>query len=624
MQEITGTSNRILEIDLSKKSFKEYKVSEQDLKLYLGGKGLGLKLLYDRLEPRVDPLSEKNMIAVIPGVLMGTGAPCSGRFAAVTKSPLTGIMTSCSCGGPFGMALKTSGWDGIIISGKASSPVYLYIDSKGVEFKDAKNLWGLDTQKSQESISKEGAGILAIGPAGENLVRYANVASGHRFLGRGGMGAVMGSKNLKAVIAKGGEFKIVPAKKKKFDKTKAKATKYINRNQISAGTYREFGTNANVNLNNAGGILPVRNFTGGTHGEAHKISGESMAEKFKTSYSTCKPCTILCGHKGNIGGKMKQIPEYETIGLMGSNLEIFDPVAISEWNEICSLMGMDTISAGGTIAWAMEATEKGLFNSTLKFGSPDGVAEVLTDIAHMKGIGGDLGMGSRFCAKKYGGEDFAIHVKGMEMAAYDPRGSFGQGLSYAVANRGACHLATSAFALEVYLNLINPYSYRSKASLIKFQEDLVSAINSLQTCVFTQFPYELETPLMRFAPKAVLRLCMNLMAGIALRFVDISLWPELWSSITGYRLGMTAFLRAGERVQMLERLMNTEEGISRKDDILPSRFLTEHRKCDDRELFIPLDKMVNRYYFVRGLDGNGKPKKRVLKKLKINYAGTGE
>ena len=214
MQDITGTSNRILEVDLSKKSFTVYEVDKEDLRLYLGGKGLALKLLYDRMEPGIDPLGEDNMIAFHTGVLMGTGAPCSGRFAAVTKSPLTGIMTSCSCGGPFGMALKTSGWDGLIVQGKSNTPVYLYVDSKGVEFRDAKKLWGMDTQKAQEMLSKDSGGAVAIGPAGENLVRFANVASGHRFLGRGGMGAVMGSKNLKAISAKGGEFKIVPADQK--------------------------------------------------------------------------------------------------------------------------------------------------------------------------------------------------------------------------------------------------------------------------------------------------------------------------------------------------------------------------------------------------------------------------
>ncbi|HOP62396.1 MAG TPA: aldehyde ferredoxin oxidoreductase family protein [Spirochaetota bacterium] len=617
MQEITGTSNRILDVDLTAKSFSVYEVSGEDLRLYLGGKGLALKLLYDRMKPGVDPLGEDNMVAFHTGVLMGTGAPCSGRFAAVTKSPLTGIMTSCSCGGPFGMSLKTSGWDGLLIRGTAKSPVYLYIDSKGVEFRDAKKLWGMDTRKVQQALAKDPGEAIVIGPAGENLVRYANVASGHRFLGRGGMGAVFGSKKLKGIVAKGKEFKIVPVKKNKFDRTKKKATDYINRNDVSANGYRNFGTNANVNLNNAGGILPVRNFTGGTHGEAHKISGEEMAEKFKTTYSTCKPCTILCGHKGNIGGEVRQIPEYETIGLMGSNLEIFDPVKISDFNEICTLMGMDTITAGGTIAWAMEATERGLIKSGLKFGSDKGVIEILKEIAYMKGLGKDLARGSRYCSKKYGGEDFAIQVKGLEMAAYDPRGSFGQGLSYAVANRGACHLASTSFALEVYQDLIEAYSYRSKASLVKFQEDIMSAINGLQTCVFTAFPYQLETPLMKYSPRPVLKFMMNLMAGVAMRFVDISIWPELWSSVTGRRLGMTSFLRAGERAQVLERHMNCAEGISRKDDTLPARLLNEFRKCDSKQRPIPLEKMLNRYYLVRGFDKNGIPRERTLRKLKI-------
>ncbi len=559
MQEIIGTSNRVLEIDLTQKSFTVYDVNPVDTKLYIGGKGLALKMLYDRMKPGVDPLGEDNILAITTGVLMGTGAPCSGRFAAVTKSPLTGIMTSCSCGGAFGMALKTSGWDGILIKGKSPTPVYLYIDSKGVEFRDATSLWGLDTRKIQEAIEKDSNGVLAIGPAGENLVRFANVASGHRFLGRGGIGAVMGSKNLKAISAKGKEYKILPVQATKFDKAKKKATAYINRNDLSSGSYRNYGTNANVNLSNAGGILPVKNFTGGSHGEAHKISGEEMARRFNTSYSTCKPCTILCGHKGTINSEIRQIPEYETIGLLGSNLEIFDPVIISDWNEICSLMGMDTITAGGTLAWAMEATEYGFIKTNLKFGSTDGVSSMLEDIAHLKGLGKDLAMGTRYCSQKYGGENFAIHVKGMEMPAYDPRGSFGQGLGYAVANRGACHVASSVFALEVYMDLIEPYTYRSKASLVKFQEDLMSSINSLQTCIFTAFPYQLETPLLKFSPKFILKFMMTAMAGVAVRFIDISLWPEFWSSITGEKMGISAFLRAGERIQVLERLMNTNE-----------------------------------------------------------------
>jgi len=586
-------------------------------KKYLGGKGLGLKLLYARMEPGIDPLGEDNIIAFMMGVLIGTGAPCSGRFEAVTKSPLTGIMVTASCGGPFGMALKTSGWDGLIVKGKADAHTYLVIDSKGAQFKSAKSLWGKDTRQSQNLIEKDGSGAVVIGPAGENLVRFANICSGHRFLGRGGMGAVMGSKNLKAIAAKGTEFTIVPVRKKKFDKVKDKLTKYINNNFITSGLYRSFGTNANVNLSNAAGILPVRNFSGGSHGEAHKVSGEAMAEQFNTKYSTCKPCTILCGHKGTINGKERHLPEYETIGMMGPNLEVFDPAAVSDWNEICSLMGMDTITAGGTLAWAMEATEKGLIQTDLKFGSPQGVLKMLQDIAYTRGIGKDLSMGSREASKKYGGEDFAIQVKGMEMAAYDPRGCIGHGLSFAVANRGACHLSAALFILESYLGMASPYAKRWKHAMVKYFENLYSAGNSLHICQFTGFAVTLEPPLVKFTPVPILKQLIQNLAPVALSLMDLRTWSGLWSSATGIRMGMLKFKKIGERIHVLERYMNTREGISKKDDTLPGRLLNEGRKCDSKSRTVPLEKMLKKYYRTRGYDKNGIPKKRTLKRLGI-------
>ncbi len=617
MQEIVGTSNKILEVNLSTGDFAVGDITEKDRRLYLGGKGLGLKLLYDRLKPGVDPLGEDNIIAFMPGVLMGTGAPCSGRFEAMTKSPLTGIMVTASCGGPFGMALKTSGWDALIIRGQAKKPCYLYIDSKGAELRDAKKLWGKDTQQAQASVEKEGSGSVVIGPAGEHLVRFANLCSGHRFLGRGGMGAVFGSKNLKAVVAKGNEFKIVPAKKKKFDKARKTLNAYIARNSVTSGSYRNFGTNANVNLSNAAWILPVRNFTGGSHGEAHKISGEEIAANHDTKYHTCKPCSILCGHKGTFAGKVRSVPEYETTGLLGSNLEIFDPVAISDFNDTCTLMGMDTISAGGTIAWAMEATERGLIKSNLKFGSKEGVVQSLKDIAYGKGLGKDLMMGSRWLSKKYGGEDFAIQVKGMEMAAYDPRGAFGQGLSYAVANRGACHLSTSLFTLECYFGMASPKAGRGKATMVKFFENVYAALNSLHICHFTAFAVFLEPPLVKFSPVPVLKILVQNLTPVALAVMDISLWPELWSSVTGKRLGMLGFKKAGERIHVLERYMNTREGISSKDDTLPVRMLNESRKCDHHERTVPLEWMRRRYYKARGFDSDGIPKAGLLRRLGI-------
>ncbi len=617
MQEIAGTSNKILEVDLATGSFTVGEISEKDRRDYLGGKGLGLKLLYDRLKVGIDPLSEENMIAFMPGVLMGTGAPCSGRFEAITKSPLTGIMVTASCGGPFGMALKTSGWDALIIKGKAKKPSYLYIDSKGAQLRDANKLWGKDTQETQTLLEKEGSGAVAIGPAGENLVRFANLCSGHRFLGRGGMGAVFGSKNLKAVVAKGGEYKIVPVNKKKFEKARKNLNAYINRNSITSGAYRNFGTNANVNLSNAAWILPVRNFTGGSHGEAHKISGETIAEKFNTKYHTCKPCSILCGHKGQFAGKERSVPEYETTGLMGSNLEIFDPVALAELNEICTRMGMDTISTGGTLAWAMEATEKGLFKSNLKFGSTENVAQTLKDIAYMRGIGKELAMGSRWLSKKYGGEDFAMHVKGLELAAYDPRGCIGHGLSYAVANRGACHLSTSLFTLESYFGMASPNAKRGKATMVKFFENVYAAMNSLHICHFTAFAVFLEPPLVKLTPVPMLKLMVQNLTPVALAVMDISLWPELWSGVTGKRLGMLGFKKIGERIHVLERYMNTREGISKKDDTLPVRLLSEPRKCDHTGKVVPLEWMLKRYYKVRKFDKNGIPTDRLLKRLGI-------
>ncbi len=621
MQEVIGTNNRILEIDLTAKKFQVTEVNKKDRDLYLGGKGLGLKLLYDRMEPGVDPLGPENMIAFTMGVFMGTGAPCSGRFEAVTKSPLTGIMCSASCGGPFGMAFKTSGWDAMVIKGACSAPTYLYIDSKGVQFKPARGIWGKDTQASQAALQKEGAGALVIGPAGENLVSYANIASGHRFLGRGGLGAVLGSKNLKGIVAKGGEVKIVPANKKKFAKANKQFFKYINKNAITSGSYRNFGTNANVNLSNAAGILPVRNFTGGSHGEAHKISGETMAERFHTKYDTCKPCAIMCGHKGTINGKDYHIPEYETIGLMGSNLEIFDPVVIAEWNELCSKYGLDTISTGGTLAWAMEATEKGLIKTNLKFGSTSGVAEMIRDIAYRRGIGDDLANGSKAASKKYGGEDFAIHVKGMEMAAYDPRGCVGHGLSYATSNRGACHLSSVVFSLEAYLGMASPNATRWKPFMVKFMENTLAALNSLHVCLFTAYAVFLEPPLIKLTPVPIIKQLNQNLSVLALNLMDVSLWPEIWHAVLGKTyipyLSMLKFYKAGERVHVLERYMNTREGISKKDDTLPRRFLTEGRKCDQKEQTVPLEKMLKKYYRARGFDSNGIPKKRTLKRLSI-------
>ena len=622
MKEIIGISNRVLEVDLARSKVDIYEVKPTERRLYLGGKGLGLKLLYDRLRPGADPLGEENILAFMPGVLMGTGAPCSGRFAAVTKSPLTGIMVASSCGGPFGMSLKTAGWDGLLVRGKAVKPTYLLITSEGVEFRDAGELWGLDTTETQSKLDEKKAGILAIGPAGENLVRFANIATGDRFLGRGGMGAVMGSKNLKAIVALGGDCRIVPVDQRTFDRLKKKATTYINRNFITGGLYRSYGTPANVAMNLKGNILPVNNFSDGTHVQALRISGEETKKNHETSHHTCKPCTILCGKKGKFGGEELPAPEYETVALLGSNLGVFDIEKIAEWNKTCGRMGMDTISSGGTLAWVMEATQRGLVQSDLKFGSPDGVSQALLDIAYRKGFGAEMAQGSKALSEKYGGTSFAMHVKGLELPGYDPRGSVGHGLAYAMANRGGCHLSAFLAAQEVFLDLLRPHAVRAKADYVKFFESLGNCVNSLQTCFFTLLAYLLEPPLVKYTPNLFLGLLMQELPQVAILLMDYTLYKDFWSAVTGIKMSRWEYLEAGDRITVLERYMNTREGISRLHDTLPDRLLKEGRKSDPKARTVPIEKLRSKYYKKRGYDENGIPTRETLKRLGIQIPVT--
>jgi len=446
---------------------------------------------------------------------------------------------------------------------------------------------------AQEMLGKK-EGMLVIGQAGENLVRIANIVSGHRYLGRAGMGAVMGSKNLKAIIAVGKAYKIVPKEKEEFDKLRKRALKYINASPFTADAYKNYGTASHVNYCNTHGTLSVNNFTKGMHKDAHKISGEEMKAKNDTKHHTCRNCAILCGKKGTFDGKQRVVPEYETVSLLGANIGVFDPVKIS-------------------------ATEKGLLKSDLKFGNPNGINQIITDMALSKGLGKDMALGVKSLSKKYGGKEFAIQVKGLEWSAYDPRGAFGQGLSYAVANRGACHLSTGIIFMENFACLLNPQTVWAKANFVKFLEDLSNSINSISICIFTSTSFPLEVPMSKYTPNLVLHFLMQYLSKIAIHIMDISIYPKLWSSATGIKLSNAEFLRAGARIHILERYMNTREGISRKDDTLPERFLKEGRECDPKKTTVPLHKMLDKYYKVRGFDKNGIPTQKTMQKLNISY-----
>jgi len=621
MRIIKGTSNRYLDINLSTRQWSVYGISRNDLKAYMGGKGLALKIYHDRFSGEelsgIDPFGPENLLIFSIGVMLSSGAPCTGRFEVLTKSPLTGLMAASSSGGYFGEACKTAGWDGLIISGTASEPTTIRISPEGVCFETAAHLWGMGTQEVQDALKltpKEGAAV--IGPAGENRVLYANICSGHRFAGRGGLGAVMGSKNLKAIVARGKEFRYEPVLPGKFEATAAKAKKYINRNTMTEN-YRAFGTAVNVRLGMEKGFSPVRNFRDRYSPEIEKNSGELMAEKYRISHSSCRHCSILCGHKGHYpDGKIRQIPEYETMGMFGSNIENYNPDIIAGWNELMNELGMDTISAGSTIAWAMEAGEKGIRETELQFGHTENIEKTLKEIAFGKGKERELAEGTRRLSDRYGGREYAMHVKGLECAAYDPRSSWGHGLSYAVYNKGGCHLGSYLISLEQILGYLPPHTTLSKADWVIFMEDLFSGVNSLQICLFSVFGIITEPPIPKYLPIPVLKAATSLFPSIAMSLMNWSILSNYFWSITGMKMNKYDFLKAGERINKLERWLNVQMGLKSEDDTLPKRF-TEEKETSypGKNTVVPIEKMVKRYYRLRNYGPGGGPSEKDLKKI---------
>jgi aldehyde:ferredoxin oxidoreductase len=312
------------------------------------------------------------------------------------------------------------------------------------------------------------------------------------------------------------------------------------------------------------------------------------------------------------------IPEYESTGLLGPNLEVFDPVAIAKWNDQCGKLGIDTITAGSVLGWTMEATEKGLIETGLKFGSIDKIEETINDIAYRRNIGDDLANGTRKLSEKYGGKEFAIHVKGLEIAAYDPRGAWGQGLAYAVANRGGCHLSAAMFAVEATLGFIKPHTIMSKVRFTDYFENFYAAINSMHGCQFTAYAYMLEPFIVKHTPKFLLGLTMQYFPSLALSLMDVSTYNKSYEAITGISLSQKEMLKAGRRIHLLERYLNSMEGIDYKQDTLPGRFLNEGRLGDKKKHKVPLQKMLQKYYKRKGYDKNGIPKKKALENLGID------
>ena len=429
-------NNLLLKIDLSSEKVGIEEISDEILELYLGGRGLGVKLLCDNLKGKMDPLAPGNVMIFAIGPLTSTIVPTSGRFSLVTKSPLTNTITHSNSGGFWGSVFKRCGYDALLVTGKLKGDAkgYILIDGTNVKIKDAGNLWGLKSEETVEKLTElEGkCQVLSIGPAGENLVRISAIMNqAHRAFGRGGVGAVMGSKGLKAIVVKGGTKKFSSPDMDHLKQLNRVASDKIKVFPITSQGLPLFGTAVMMKVINAFGMLPINNNQKGQDARIDDVSGERLREDFFQSDEGCYACPIRCGRLTNTGEMKGKGPEFESLWALGPQCGIFDLKIITHANYFCNKYGLDTISTGVTIACAMELQQRGLLNDTgVKFGNGKVLLDLIRKIAYKEGIGGELAEGSLRFAEKSGGVQYAMQVKGMELPAYDPRGAVGQALNY--------------------------------------------------------------------------------------------------------------------------------------------------------------------------------------------------
>ncbi len=624
---IDGYAGRVLEVNLSARTFSFEPLDEEIARMYIGGKGYGTRLLYDRTAPGIDPLGPANPLVFATGPLNGSVAPQSNRFAVVCKSPLTGGIGNAACGGSFAYGLKRAGIDVLVVSGQSATPVRLAVDGDAshVEFLPADDLWGLGTYETQRRLNKKQHHAV-IGPAGENRVLYAGIVSDERMAGRTGVGAVMGSKRLKA-ISVGGTRKLGMDDPEKFREYTKWVREMFKEHPVLGEKLKRHGTAGIVNTTNARNILPTRNFALGHHPDAMSISGEFMEDhELRGVKTSCLHCPVTCGRDVDVEGVGRvKGPEYETLALLGSNLEVFDLKKISEWNYLADDLGMDTISLGASLSFAMELQERGLWNPGLRFGDVSNIGDAIRDIAHRRGAGNDLADGTRRMSEKFGGREFAMHVKGLELSAYDPRGSFAQGVEYATTNRGGCHVQGGSMYLESVGPLtIDPRSLKLKADIPMLQQNLACAINSMVLCIFTTYgmiPKQVHQMNPNSLPHRALSTLLENSGPLMRTAMAIKgrpmMWYEKWLTyITGSTFSGGHLQEIGARIFNLERMYNLREGFTAADDTLPRRMLDEPT-FRGASAGHPLAKLLPRYYALRGWDAAGVPKPRTLEALKV-------
>lgn len=627
MAEYKGYAGKVLKVDLSNESYEVFPWSDADRERTLGGKIMAADILYKHIKPGMKAYDEDNWLVVTTGPLTGNGCPSTSRFNISTVSPLTNILTSSNCGGNFGLSLKKAGYDALIITGKAKRPTHLDITETAVAFRDASALWGLHVTPAQEQLPAK-AGKMVIGPAGENKVLYAAVFSGERTAGRGGVGAVFGDKLLKAVTADGSK-KMEVADKEALKAANKKWMEQLRTHPLTGKQLPKLGTAGLIAPMQAHKMLATKNFSKGRFDDFEKVSGEELAEKYLVKNSGCSTCVIQCTRRVTVDGKVVKGPELETLGLLGPNLMNNNLELINKWNYELDELGMDTISTAGSIAFAMELNEKGLWDSGLKFGEFDNLSQVFEDIAYRRGIGDTLANGTKRMAEQFGGKEFAINAKGMELAAYEPRGAVGQGLGYATSNRGGCHLNAGYMVVLEGLGLnINPYTPRSKAAIGIFFQNFMESISAAGSCLFTSYVV-LPAPIIA-KPNSKIAKVINVgfiavgpvialmvkYPGIASMNLPLIMYPYAIRYATGMKMNIGKMLKIGERGYNLERQCNIILGQPAGADTLPQRLTAERQIDDDPRTVVPLDKMLKSYYSIRGWK-NGVPKDSKLKKLGI-------
>lgn len=597
-----GWMGKIIRVDLTNETIKTEPLNMDDAKLYMGGRGLGTKYYMNEVDPKVDPLSPENNLIFMTGPLTGTFAACAGRYEVVAKAPLTGTIGACSSGGHFGPELKFAGYDGIVFEGKAKRPVYLYINDDHIELRDASHLWGKEVPATTDELVKEtdeDAKIACIGPAGEKLVLFAVIMNDkNRAAGRSGLGAVMGSKNLKAIAVRGTKS-IEVAKGNEFLDACVKARKIMKDNPVTGAGLPTYGTQILVNILNQSGAHPTRNWQQAYYDKADDVSGESLTKNFLVRNRGCFDCSIGCGRVTKIERSQftnfGEGPEYEAGWSFGSDCGINDLQAVCEANFLCNEIGMDPITMGSTLACAMELYEKGYatkkdIGMDFPFGSTEAIVKLTRMTGYREGFGDILALGSYRVAENFGHPELSMTVKKQEMPAYDGRAMQGIGLEYATSNRGGCHVRgymTSPEILGIPTKM-DPAVTEGKAATLKIFQDLTAVVDSVGICLFTTF---------------------------AIGLPEIA---EMFRTCTGIDYTDEEVLQLGERIWNLEKIFNLKNGFSKKDDTLPPRLLNEPIPDGPAKGQVnKLDVMLPEYYSARGWDEEGVPTAEKKKELSL-------